>query len=98
MVVGKTATLELAPRQAESLALFPAEATRRQYAHLGDPSRFVTLPIGIDLERIDAYRSRVGRADARAVIDAVIGPAAQALLQLVPAEPAAASRHVTAES
>jgi D-inositol-3-phosphate glycosyltransferase len=57
-------------KQAEAFGLtqavvFAAHATRRQYVHLGDQRRFVVLPYGIDLPRIDDYRQQVTREQAR---------------------------------
>jgi D-inositol-3-phosphate glycosyltransferase len=45
--------------------VFAAEATRRQYVHLADGRRSLVLPYGIDLRRIDDYRQRLGRRQAR---------------------------------
>lgn len=48
--------------------IFEAEATRRQYAHHGEARRFLTFPYGIDLARIDRFRSRFDRdAERRAL-------------------------------
>jgi D-inositol-3-phosphate glycosyltransferase len=46
-------------------ALFEAEATRRLYLAHADADRLITLPYGIELEEIRAFRAAHGRAEAR---------------------------------
>lgn len=48
-----------------AVVVFEADATREQYAPEGDPQRFVTLPYGIPIDAIDAYREGVDRAQQR---------------------------------
>jgi D-inositol-3-phosphate glycosyltransferase len=45
--------------------VFEADATRELLVHHGDPSRFVTVPYGIDVEEIERYSVSVSRAEAR---------------------------------
>jgi glycosyltransferase involved in cell wall biosynthesis len=45
--------------------VFEADATRELFAHHGDPSRFVTVPYGIDVEEIERFSASVSRAEAR---------------------------------
>ena len=46
--------------------VFEAEATRSLYAHHGDPSRFITIPYGINIDEIDRFATSTSRAEARA--------------------------------
>ena len=48
-----------------STVLFEAEATRRQYAEYVPDERSLTLPYGLDLERVDAQRDELDRREAR---------------------------------
>jgi D-inositol-3-phosphate glycosyltransferase len=45
--------------------VFEADATRELFVRHGDPSRFVTVPYGIDIEGIDEFAASVSRAEAR---------------------------------
>lgn len=45
--------------------VFEADATRHMFEAYGDPRRFLTIPYGIDLSDIDAYRSSFDRGRAR---------------------------------
>jgi D-inositol-3-phosphate glycosyltransferase len=45
--------------------VFEADATRRVHLRHGDPARFLTLPYGIDLGRIDRFRRSFDAAAAR---------------------------------
>jgi D-inositol-3-phosphate glycosyltransferase len=45
--------------------VFTAEATRRQYISYGRPERFLTMPYGIPLDKIDAQRRRFDRMTTR---------------------------------
>ena len=45
--------------------VFEAEATRRQYCHLGNPSRFLTWPYPIELDDIARHREGIDKAGAR---------------------------------
>jgi glycosyltransferase involved in cell wall biosynthesis len=46
--------------------VFEADATRELYLGYADSARLLTLPYGIELDRIDAYRRRVTRERVRA--------------------------------
>lgn len=48
-----------------SAVVFEAEATRRQYAHLGDPDRFRAMPYAVELEEIADYREQFDTDTAR---------------------------------
>ena len=45
--------------------VFEAHTTRELYAHLGDARRFVTIPYGIPVQEMDAYRDSSDRAALR---------------------------------
>lgn len=49
--------------------IFESDASRRLYARYGEASRFVTLPYGIESERIAAHRDREDEAVLRQVLD-----------------------------
>src|SRR5688500_8220592 len=48
-----------------SAVVFEAEATRLLYARHGDLRRFVTIPYGVPVAELDAYRARSDRAELR---------------------------------
>jgi len=48
-----------------AVVVFEAEATRLLYERHGDPRRFVTIPYGIPVAELDAYRGRSDRAALR---------------------------------
>jgi glycosyltransferase involved in cell wall biosynthesis len=50
---------------AASAMVFEADATRRLYESNGDPRRFITIPYGIPVAEVDAYRARTNRAELR---------------------------------
>jgi D-inositol-3-phosphate glycosyltransferase len=50
---------------AATAVVFVAEATRRLHVRHGDPARFLTLPYGIELERVDRFRETFDREAAR---------------------------------
>jgi D-inositol-3-phosphate glycosyltransferase len=53
--------------------VFEAEATRRVHLRHGDPARFLTLPYGIELARIDRFRSSFEGAAERRRLDLPAG-------------------------
>ena len=50
---------------AASAVVFEAEATRRQYTHLGDPDRFRAMPYAVELDDIDRCRESFDEATLR---------------------------------
>jgi glycosyltransferase involved in cell wall biosynthesis/SAM-dependent methyltransferase len=51
--------------QSAAAVVFEADATRELFVRHGEPSRFVTVPYGIDIEEIERFAASVSRAEAR---------------------------------
>ncbi len=75
---------EVALAQANAV-VFEAEATRRLYAPYAAEERLITIPYGIELERIDAARDPHRRAELRRALE--IEPDARVVLCLGNVEP-----------
>ena len=66
-------------------AVFEADATRRMHAPEGGDGRFIALPYGIELDRIDRHRAELDRARVRE--RQALAPSAQVVLCLGLVEP-----------
>ena len=76
--------VEIALREADTL-VFAADATRHLYEPYAAPERMLTLPYGVELAEIDAYRARFDRSAARRRLG--IGEDTTVLLSLGRLEP-----------
>ena len=76
--------IEAAIGQAD-FVLFEADATRRQYEHLGCPERLLALPYAVELRAIEAYRADFDPEQARARLE--IPPSATVIACIGTVEP-----------